>query len=150
MIILLSRSNHYKSKLIRLATKSQFSHAAIYDPELNLILEAQGGVGVVLTRPQDYAQRYSYTLAAYIPGDINKAYSKLGAPFDEWGVWAINFKVGWQVPEKWFCSELIAYASDFIKDEYAHWVTPEFLSWFEFEWPEEEKQHVPVWVELKN
>jgi hypothetical protein len=35
---------------------------------------------------------------------------EIGKPYDWWGIFGIATHRNWQEPDKWFCSELIAYA----------------------------------------
>lgn len=124
MIVIFGRSNHWISRLVRWRTRSDWSHVGIVD--LNRVLESKGPIGVQFTPISEFIARYTHTEIRCLPGSIEKAKSKLGAPFDRRGLKGLFFKLKNTHDKKaWFCSELVAYASDEIHDDDAHLVTPE-------------------------
>lgn len=127
MIVIFGRSSHWISRLVRWRTKSQWSHVGIIQGDH--VLEARGPVGVQLTPLFQFESRYSVTERRCLPGNEEKAKSKLGARFDVWGLWGIFFRKQLHHKDKWFCSELVAYASLYFRDDIAHHVTPEHLYW---------------------
>ena len=133
MQVIFARSNHIISRLIRWRTKSQWSHVGIIDG--GYVIEAAGKQGVVRTSLADFYCRYSTTEIRFIPGNANRAKAKLGAKFDIWGIWGVALKSSLEHSDKWFCSELVALASDHIGDQHAHKVTPEHLYWISHKLP---------------
>ena len=124
MIVIFGRNNHWISRLIRWRTNSQWSHVGIIYGDN--VIEARGGVGVVLTPIYEFMHRYTATEERELPGDINKALALIGRPFDTMGLWSIFFRIPWlQDAYAYFCSELVAVAADFADDCDAHAVTQE-------------------------
>lgn len=128
MKVIFARNNYsFISKLIRLYTWSDWSHVGVIDGDY--VIEAIGNKGVERTRINAFKKRYDETCIRYIPGNINKARALLGKEFDQKGLWGGLLHLRVQDPDKWFCSELVAHASDAIGSEFAHKVSPENLYW---------------------
>ena len=128
MIVIFGRNNHWISRLVRWRTSAPWSHVGMIDGDS--VLEAMGPIGVKLTPISEFEARYTHTERRYLPGNLEKAKAKLGAPFDTRGLWGIFFKrKDSHDINGWFCSELVAYASDAISDEYAHYITPIIIYW---------------------
>lgn len=134
MIVIFGRSNHWISRLVRWRTRSKWSHVGIIVG--GHVLEARGPIGVQLTPLSQFESRYTVTERRCLPGSEEKAKSKLGAKFDMWGLWGIFFKKHLHHKDKWFCSELVAYASNAVNDEHAHHITPEYLIYISKRLPE--------------
>lgn len=134
MIVIFGRSNHWISRLVRWRTSAKLSHVGMIDGDS--VIEAIGPIGVRLTPISEFEARYTHTERRYLPGNIEKAKAKLGAPFDTRGLWGIFFKKHLHEKDRWFCSELVAYASYAVNDEHAHHITPEFLIYISKRLPE--------------
>jgi hypothetical protein len=128
MKVIFARNNgSLISKVIRLYTWSDWSHVGIIDGEH--VIEAIGGKGVAKTELKAFELRYDDTCIRHIAGDIDKARALIGKDFDQRGLWGGLCHLGIQDPDKWFCSELVAHASDAFDSEFAHKVSPENLFW---------------------
>jgi uncharacterized protein YycO len=129
LTIVFAKGRHPISYLIRLVTWSRWSHiAVVFGDE---VLESVGGIGVVKTPLPEFIARYSDVAFAEIPCDSKDvAYQRLteqcGKPYDFWALLGIVFRLGsWADDNKWFCSELVAYATGLWRQERNKRVTPE-------------------------
>jgi hypothetical protein len=128
MKVIFARNNgNIISKVIRLYTWSDWSHVGIIDGEH--VIEAIGCKGVARTKLKAFELRYDDTCIRHIAGDIEKAKALIGKDFDQRGLWGGLLHMRVQDPDKWFCSELVAHASDAFDSEFAHKVSPENLYW---------------------
>ncbi|WP_229681103.1 hypothetical protein [Alteromonas lipolytica] len=91
------------------------------------VIEAKGGAGVLVSDIADFSARYHSIEYRQIDGDLNRARSLIGKPFDNKGIKGVFFRSFNHCPESWFCSELVAYCTTFIPDEYSQYQTPETL-----------------------
>lgn len=111
--VLFSRNDKIGSRLIRLATWSDWSHVDLVRPNGTLIgATALHGVGL-----EDIDNRLAQASAAAIvafPGDdvaaIEWAYSQLEKPYDWLGVAGVGLHRDWMEDDKWFCSESVGRA----------------------------------------
>lgn len=111
--VIFTRRRHPGSLLLRVALWSSWSHCAIVDGDQVIEAAATGGVRV---RPlADLVAESSRTQLLEIPtrdpaSVIAAARSQVGKPYDWLGVVGIGFRRRWQDADRWFCSELIAWA----------------------------------------
>lgn len=125
---ILSRSYYLMGDVIAVATRGEdFSHAAMYDAEHNTIIESVGsGVRELplitfLARNHHVAVvRPSGMTPAQRAISLSRARAQLGKPFDDAGMF------GFDSPEAFYCSELVAWASqvDSRTDEPERIITP--------------------------
>jgi len=128
MKVIFARNNSsIISKVIRAYTWSNWSHVGIIDGEY--VIEAIGGRGVAKTELEAFKLRYDENCIRHIAGDVEKARALIGKDFDQRGLWGGLLHMRVQDPNKWFCSELVAYAADAFYDEFAHKVSPENIFW---------------------
>lgn len=94
--------------LIRKATWSRFSHVDLVLPDGRLI-GARGMGGVAVRNPDKYSRVARYRVDA--PDDVLRAAcSQIGKPYDWGAIFGFIFRRNWQDKQRWFCSELIAWA----------------------------------------
>jgi hypothetical protein len=127
MIVIFARNDSWISRLIRLMTRSHWSHVAILDRDDLHVIEARGGHGVEINHLLCFQSRYKTIEYRYIPGEPDKAKQHIGKPFDNDGIKGILFRSFKHCPNSWFCSELVAHAAHAIPDANAHKHTPESL-----------------------
>lgn len=126
MQILFGRSLHPSSLLIRLFTRSRYSHVAIVIDK-GMVLEATAKDGVTLCLLSDFKRRYSQIEFATIDGDFEVGMKQLGKKYDWLSVVGIFFRKNWNNNNRWFCSELIAECSDVFRRNRISRVTPEHI-----------------------
>ncbi|WP_181405028.1 hypothetical protein [Aestuariibacter sp. GS-14] len=113
--------------MIRWRTGSKWSHVAILDTDDAHVIEAKGGFGVLRSHLSEFEARYREIEYREIDGDIGRAVQLIGKPFDNVGIKGVFFRSFKHCPDSWFCSELVAYSTSFIPDEFAQYQTPETL-----------------------
>ncbi len=110
---LLTRSYYVMGDVIATATIGEdLSHASIYDATHDTVIESVGS-GVREIPLAELVSRNHYVIVVRPTGmtaadeaeAVNRARSKLGAPFDISGMFGID------TPEKFYCSELVYWAS---------------------------------------
>ena len=126
--IIFARSNQIGSWLIRMFTWGRFSHVGIVDGDN--VIEAVGFKGVVVTPLEEFKQRYSYTELAYFPCECLDqayylAYNEVGKKYDWLAIFGHIFRRRWDNPDRWVCSELIAYASQIVRHSRVSSYSPE-------------------------
>lgn len=99
------------SILIRLATFSKFSHAALMLSD-QLIIDSTLSSGVQLSTLEDFCKRYKNTVVVDVPvadetKAINFAINQVGKPYDWSAILGMITQRNWQEDDSWFCSELI-------------------------------------------
>lgn len=113
VLVIFTRRHHPGSLLLRVALWSSWSHCAIVDGDQVIEAAALGGVRA---RPlADLVAESSRTAVLEIPARdpasvIAAARSQVGKPYDWMGVIGIGVRRRWQDNDRWFCSELIAWA----------------------------------------
>lgn len=113
MLLIFTRSPNIGSKLIRLATWSDWSHVVLVYGQYAIDATWRHGV---TRRPisdvLDEASEYALVdIPAYDPeAVVAAAVSQIGKPYDISAVTGIAFRRNWQDDDAWFCSELIAWA----------------------------------------
>ena len=103
------------SWIVRLVTWSKYSHVAIVDGDF--IIEAALWFGVrrrSLAVAIEHARCYEFV--RFESDDpiriINLAKGQIGKPYDWLALIGIWLHRDWQTVDKWFCSELVAWAFD--------------------------------------
>lgn len=120
IVLQFSTTHAWQSGVIRFMCHSDFSHVDVIvpEPEPHGCLGASDPGGVAL-RPHDYQEfkyRQRMTIRMPIPGMADKFHdfvkAQLGKPFDDDGLRAVldTKHREWRIPDKWFCSELVAAA----------------------------------------
>jgi uncharacterized protein YycO len=110
---LLTRSYAAVGDVIAVGTPGEdLSHASIYDASKGTVIEAIGSGVREIPLEQLVARNHyvivvrpSHMTAAEQTHAVERARTKVGAPFDYAGMFGFN------ADEKWFCSELVAWAS---------------------------------------
>lgn len=121
--VIFSRRVHPGSFLIRLLDKGYFicpfSHVGVISPCGNFVYEATFKDGVVRTPLWEFKRRASHWETGVFPClNRRRSYSlleqQLGKEYDKSAIFAMAMPLAgrdWENPDKWFCSELLAYAS---------------------------------------
>ena len=134
MRVLLCASNQIGSHIIRAATWSRWSHAAIIDGDE--IIEAVWPRVRVSPLADALVSHPRWVIIDIPVADealaIAAARSQVGKPYDLWGVLGLGIKRNWQDDEAWWCSELIPWAAkqagtDLFRPEALRRITPEHL-----------------------
>lgn len=125
MTLFFGAGTSWRSRIIQFITGSRWSHVAVV--EGSEAIEAAGGAQVRVTPVGFLQTKYRDHEFRSIPGDATKAKELIGRDYDSKGILAFIFKWVRQDQEKWFCSELVAHASDLFSDDIAHKITPEDL-----------------------
>ena len=133
--LLFSRTNSIESYAVRMMSWSRWSHVALVHGDA--IVEAVPGVGVRRTSFVEAIRDVSDARIVSLPGiDEERIFelmcSQIGKPYDWGAVFGIALHRDWQNDEKWFCSELIAWAfakagDPLFREEVIHRITPEHL-----------------------
>lgn len=116
--------------LIRLFTWSRWSHVGAITPDGKFVIEASGTLGVVETPIEEFKRRYTQYEITQIPvRDRGFAYrflrGEIGKPYDRLAILGIFFRRDWQQTDAWFCSELIARASQMFRRSHISRITQE-------------------------
>ena len=134
MRVLLCASNQIGSHIIRAATWSRWSHAAIIDGDE--IIEAVWPRVRVSPLADALVSHPRWVIIDIPVADealaIAAARSQVGKPYDLWGVLGLGIKRNWQDDEAWWCSELIPWAAkqagtDLFRPDALRRITPEHL-----------------------
>lgn len=110
-VLQFSTTNHIGSRLIRWGTWSDFSHVDLVVPDGRLYGAVKSGVDYhVLPDGTVRVER----LRLDVPADelLDVLLTQRGKPYDYGAIMAWPFRVDWRDPEKWFCSELIAWGCE--------------------------------------
>lgn len=98
--VIFARNKKPISLLIRSVTWSRWSHCAVVDGDM--VIEAKGGCGVVVTTLKLFLSRYTdYAFADLPVADspelaIERARAELGKPYDLKALFGIMFRTGWE------------------------------------------------------
>lgn len=130
--VIFARNNSGISRAIRAVTWSNWSHVGIVSRCGNYVFESIGGHKVVLTPIDDFKARYDLTHQCYLPTrNADKSYdlalSKIGKEHDKGAVFGILLRSNLEDPDKWSCSEYVAYCIGFFRSELMWRITPECL-----------------------
>ena len=107
-----STTNHLSSKAIRFFTWSWASHVDFVLPSGKLLgaLAEQDGGGVKIHDAQGYTRTERFTVDAP-ESIINIAKTQIDKPYDWSGIFGLVLRNrNWESDDKWFCSELVAWA----------------------------------------
>lgn len=130
--VIYSRSRTVGSLVIRLVDKGpvkcMFSHVGIISECGNYAYEAVAGDGVVRTPMWQFKRRSSSWQLGWFPTEcLETAYSRVkaqvGKRYDYKAVAGLALSVigrKWDSPDKWFCSELLSYASSMFEDSFVN------------------------------
>ena len=120
--------------LIRAVTWSDWSHVALVDGEE--VIEATWPA-VRVASLADVIAKHSRYIVADIPcadpaAVIAAARSQVGKPYDLTALFGLLAHRDWQEPDRWFCSELVAWSfqqggSPLFRPDAMHRVTPQHL-----------------------
>ena len=111
--LLFTRRRHPGSALIRVTTWSAWSHVDLIDDQSVLGAVAFHGVEreLLATRLANASRAAVMTIpCADAQAVIAAAESQIGKPYDWLGVLGIGLHRDWQEPDRWFCSEMAAWA----------------------------------------
>lgn len=117
MIKLFFSDNHLPvSYAIKLLTWSEYSHVGFILND-NVVLDSTFTAGGVKIRSFDEIKKHSSRILIReyprISSDsINWAKSQIGKPYDFTAIIGIPFRRNWQEEDRWFCSELVAWACE--------------------------------------
>lgn len=96
------------SWLVRRFTWSPYSHVDLVLPDGRL-LGARGDGGVTIRAPEPFPTVTRFTVDAP-ESVIDTALQQLGKPYDWSAIAGLIARRNWQQPDRWFCSELVAWA----------------------------------------
>tara|TARA_R110000782_G_C14718890_1_gene403959 strand:- start:528 stop:935 length:408 start_codon:yes stop_codon:yes gene_type:complete len=126
MRVIFGYNSSFKSRVIRIRTLCKWSHVGIIIGDF--VLEAQGGVGVVLTPIKSFLARYDEVEIRYLKGSVNKVLPLIGKPFDSLGAIGLFMNIPILKSHGAFiCSGLVAIAADNIKDYEVSKATPKSI-----------------------
>ncbi|MDX1538815.1 hypothetical protein [Arsukibacterium sp.] len=136
--VIYSRNNKPFSYAIRLLDKGAlicpFSHVAIVSKCGTFVYEARGGYGVIKTPIQEFKARATYWEEGFFPvicraEAYRRAESQQGKEYDLMGAVVIGLPFiphHWADPEKWFCSEYLAYCSQMFEAKHISFIGVNF------------------------
>ena len=134
--LLFSSSNTIASRLIRAATWSRWSHVGIVHADASVV-ESVPRYGVGQAPKVDAICGADQYALGDIPcrdpdAIIEAALSQVGKPYDYSALLGLTFHRDWQEDDRWFCSELIAWAfaqagEPLFRAEALHRITPQHL-----------------------
>lgn len=128
MQIIFGRRHSISSYLIRVFTWSKWSHCGVIVG--GKVYEATASNGVVLTNIGEFKNKYKDYIILELPakeGWQAKLHNQLGKKYDWLAIINFIFRRNWQSPNKWFCSEYIAYASGIFNTKYVSRITPQHV-----------------------
>lgn len=130
--VIYARGGKLTSWLIRLFTWSQWSHVAVVTESGGHVIESVGGRGVIYTPITEFRARYKTYQEAELPvASAVDAYkllhAELAKPYDMTAIYSMILRRDWDETDSWFCSELVAYASQLFRHDSVKRVTPEHL-----------------------
>lgn len=129
-------SDRIGSRLIRLATWSDYSHVALVDGEAGTVIDSRFGNNGVTEYPyerllHEYPRITLRTFPTASKDALWLARSQIGKHYDYTALFGLQFHRDWQDPSRWFCSELVAWACEAagtpIINKQAYRVTPQDL-----------------------
>ncbi|AWL12804.1 hypothetical protein HMF8227_02352 [Saliniradius amylolyticus] len=130
--VIFGTNNLPLSCAIRWFTHSHWSHVAVVldDRGDGQVIESVFGDGVRKTTYSDFVAKYPRHKMAYFPvQDASRAKilleMQLGKPYDVTAILSLLFRRQWDKPSRWFCSELVAFASCMFRFRSVRRVTPE-------------------------
>jgi len=131
MKLIMGRSNKLGSYAIRLFTWSRWSHCGVIMEDTKTVIESSASEGGVVESSLSYfKKRYPDHIIIEIPsynGWESRLRSQLGSKYDWGAIFRIVLRGDWSAPNRWICSELIAWASGVFNSKYVDRVTPQDL-----------------------
>lgn len=134
MRVLFCTSHLPGAVLIRAVTWSDWSHVALIDGDM--AIEAVWPQ-VRVTQLADVLAKHSRYVVVELPDAddaaiLDAARSQVGKPYDLTALFGLLMHRDWQEPDRWFCSELVAWAfeksgSPLFRRDAMHRVTPQHL-----------------------
>ena len=129
--VVFARSRHPLSYLIRAFTWARWSHVGVIMPD-NTIIESIAGKGVIVSTLQDFKKRNKQFHICQLPvrdrqDALRLLRKEVGKPYDMTAIYSLVMRSDWQEADSWFCSELIAHACGFFRNDYIKRITPEDL-----------------------
>ena len=128
MKVILGSNNNIGSYAIKLFTWSNWSHAGVIVN--NKVIEARGSTGVVESSLEDFKKNYPTNKIIDIPheGDYQaRLHKQVGKDYDWGAIFKFVLRGDWSETSKWFCFELVAYASGVLNPKYLDRVTATHL-----------------------
>ncbi len=128
MKIILAYDKKITSRAIQLYTWSRWHHGGVILGDK--VIEARAKEGVVISSLEEFKGRYEDYIILEIPhvGDYQqRLYNQVGKPYDWGAIFQFVARGDWSNEDKWFCFELIAYASGVFNSEYIDRVTATHL-----------------------
>lgn len=130
--VVFGRGNSFISKVILGVTRSNWSHVAYIDENTGYLIEAAGGIGVIISTYENFCSRYPNTLIAEIPTYNKSTFHKImldavGSEYDFYAILGILLRRDWDNANKWTCSELIAHASQLFRKDKLFRITQEHI-----------------------
>lgn len=131
--LLFSTNNGIGARLIRLGTWSKYSHCDVFTED-GSIIGAVPFKGVIEYDPS-IRLKNQYEICVIENVDAAKVIEgvkqQLGKSYDWTGVMSLSIHRDWHSPDKWFCSELLAWAVERagtpVINKYSNRVTPQDL-----------------------
>ncbi|WP_028449692.1 hypothetical protein [Chitinibacter tainanensis] len=116
MALIFSRNNGLHSRIVRLFTRSEWSHVEVLLINSELIIGAEPGEGVIVNdldrEPPGSTVAVGVVIDRLVPNPERATdflIAQIGKKYDWTGLIGWLFKGrNWQEPNKWFCSELVA------------------------------------------
>lgn len=129
MKVILATDNKIHSLAIRIFTWSDYHHGGVVVGDE--VIEARADKGVIKTPLESFKRRYKGNYIIFdIPhrGDYQRRlHSQLGKPYDWGAIFKFVLRGDWSKEDKWFCFELIAYASGVLSKDFLDRVTANHL-----------------------
>lgn len=130
MELIFAKSSKIFSKVIRIVTRSNWSHVGLLHE--GWVYESVGQWGVVKTTLKDFCSRYDRVEVRDIEvadpeKAIKKAESLLGKRYDTGGVLGYAFGKNWSNPEYFQCAEFVDECLEIITPEKRWKADPEFF-----------------------
>lgn len=126
---ILATDNQIASIGIKAFTWSKWHHGGIIVGDY--VIEARASQGVIKTPLEAFKRRYNNNyIIIDIPhkGDYQeRLYKQLGKKYDWGAIFKFVFRGDWSKEDKWFCFELMAYASGILNPNYLDRVTANHL-----------------------
>lgn len=113
--IFFSDSDRVGSKLIRSVTWSEYSHVGFIDPYRDTVIDSRLSAGGVTEYPaahlyRDYPRVKVVTLEDVSFQAVQFARTQIGKGYDWTALFGLWLHRDWQAEDRWFCSELVAWA----------------------------------------
>lgn len=130
--VIFGRGQSTISKIILFVTRSKWSHVAYIDQVSGYLIEAAGGIGVIVSTYEDFCKKYPDTKIAEIPtynANIfrSRMIDTIGSDYDFNAILGILLRRDWDEADKWTCSEAIAHASQIFRKEKLFRITQEHI-----------------------